>query len=232
MATFALAHGAWHGAWCWELLTPLLRQASHGVVTIDLPMHSDSASFDDQSDVACSALVECDDDVIAVGHSYGGMVIPLLATRRPVRHLVYVCAAIPEIGRSLHDQLRDEPYLLNPAVYAGIRLDAESRYVWDDELARAFMYADCDKQTADSAIKRLRPQSPYANALPCSLAEFPSVPCTSVVCSDDRCIGVEWSKQAADRIGAELIELPGSHSPFFSRPQALAEVLFRIADRN
>ena len=25
MTTFALVHGSWHGAWCWELLSPFLR---------------------------------------------------------------------------------------------------------------------------------------------------------------------------------------------------------------
>jgi hypothetical protein len=40
----------------------------------------------------------------------------------------------------------------------------------------------------------------------------------------------EWGKRVArDRFGADLIELPGSHSPFQSRPQALADVLLRIA---
>ena len=53
-----------------------------------------------------------------------------------------------------------------------------------------------------------------------------------MVCSNDQLIGREWSKRIArDRLGAEFIELPGSHSPFLSRPQALAEVLLRIAGR-
>ena len=29
MVTFVLAHGAWHGGWCWRRLTPLLRRAGH-----------------------------------------------------------------------------------------------------------------------------------------------------------------------------------------------------------
>ncbi|MDT7764163.1 MAG: hypothetical protein QOC63_3583 [Mycobacterium sp.] len=93
------------------------------------------------------------------------------------------------------------------------------------------MYADCDERTANAAVKRLRPHSPYANTLPCSLTEFPAVSCTSVVCSDDRLIGLNWAKRVArDRLGAEILELPGSHSPFLSRPSTLADELLRIAE--
>ena len=50
MTTFGLVHGAWHGAWCWERLTPLLRQAGHDVVAMDLPVDDNSASFDTYAD--------------------------------------------------------------------------------------------------------------------------------------------------------------------------------------
>jgi len=38
MTTFALVHGGWHGAWCWERLAPLLQQAGHDVMAMDLPI--------------------------------------------------------------------------------------------------------------------------------------------------------------------------------------------------
>ena len=37
MSTFVLVHGAWHGGWCWEKLTPILEASGHRVVTPDLP---------------------------------------------------------------------------------------------------------------------------------------------------------------------------------------------------
>jgi pimeloyl-ACP methyl ester carboxylesterase len=105
MTTFALVHGAWHGAWCWEQLTPLLQQAGHDVVAMDLPSEDGTATFDTYADVVCAALGDLDDDVVLVGHSYGGNTVPLVAARRPIRHLVYLCAMIPDIGRSLFDQM-------------------------------------------------------------------------------------------------------------------------------
>ena len=56
MTTFALVHGGYHGAWCWERLTPLLQQAGHGVVTMDLPLEDSTATFDTYADVVCAAL--------------------------------------------------------------------------------------------------------------------------------------------------------------------------------
>jgi pimeloyl-ACP methyl ester carboxylesterase len=101
---FALVHGAWHGAWCWEKVTPLLQQAGHDVVAPDLPCDDGSADFDTYADMMCSALQGCDDDVVVVGHSLGGPTATLVAARRPARHLVYLCAVVPEAGLSLIDQ--------------------------------------------------------------------------------------------------------------------------------
>ena len=233
MTTYALVHGAWHGAWCWERLTPFLQQAGHHVVTMDLPGEDGAATFDSYADVVCAALIGCDDDVVLVGHSYGGNTVPLVAARRPIRHLVYVCAMIPDIGRSLFDQLQDKPQMLNPAYEQGLSVpDEQLRQVWADlDIACAMFYGDCDEPTTKAALDRLRPQSAYPAIQPCSLTEFPAVKTTYVVCAEDQILRPEWSRQTArERIGAELIELPGDHSPFYSRPSVLADVLLGLAN--
>jgi pimeloyl-ACP methyl ester carboxylesterase len=173
VTTFALVHGGWHGAWCWELLTPLLQQEGHDVVAMDLPSEDGSASFDTYADVVCAALDRCDDDVVVVGHSYGGHTIPLVAARRPVRHLVYLCALVPEIGRSLNDQLRDEPDMANPDWVKGLtEPDEQLRTRWVDlELLRALFFADCDDATPEAAAKWVRRSRPIRT--PC-LARCPN----------------------------------------------------------
>lgn len=231
MTTFALVHGGYHGSWCWEHLTPLLEQAGHDVVVMDLPLEDSTATFDTYADVVCAALADSGDDVVLVGHSYAGNTIPLVAARRPLRHLVYLCAMIPDIGRSLADQLSDEPDMLNPVYVDGLSaLDEQLRQGWTDlDAAREVFYGDCSEQIAQAAINRLRPQSVYPAIQPCSLAEFPSVKTTYVVCSDDQMLRPEWSRRtASQRLGAELIELPGDHSPFYSRPAVLADVLLDL----
>ena len=70
----------------------------------------------------------------------------------------------------------------------------------------------------------------YPLTLPCSLTEPPSVPCTYVVCAEDQVVSLEWSRRIAHRIGADIVELPGSHSPLLSRQSAVADVLLRVAE--
>jgi pimeloyl-ACP methyl ester carboxylesterase len=233
MTTFALVHGGYHGAWCWEHLTPVLERAGHDVVTMELPLEDSAATFDTYADVVCAALDGHGDDVVLVGHSYGGNTIPLVAARRPLRRLVYLCAMIPDVGRSLAEQLTDKPEMLNPAYERGLSgLDEQRRQRWADlDIAREVFYGDCDEQSAQAALGRLRPQSVYPAIQPCSLAEHPRVSTTYIVCRDDQMLRPEWSRQAArERLTAELIELPGHHSPFYSRPSVLADVLLGLAN--
>ncbi len=229
MSTFALVHGAWHGAWCWERLTPELEALGHRVITMDLPITDPSASYDDYADTVCAALASSRaDDVILVGHSMGGLTVPLVAAQRPIKRLVYLCALVPIPGQPFTQQMRDDEEMLNPDYPKGLgQKDSDGRRSWvDDELAAFHLFGDCDDDTASAAVTRLLPQATYPYGVPCSLTAFPDVDCTYVVCGEDRIVNPEWSRRTArDRLGADIVELPGSHSPFLSRPKALAEVL-------
>lgn len=212
-------------------MRPLLEKHGHDVVAVDLPCDDPSADFATYADVVCAALDAHRDDVVVVGHSLGGLTIPLVAARRPVRHLVYVCALLPAVGRSWEDQFADEPEMMCPGWNVALDVDDRDCTFWSDpDLTRALLYDDCDEETAAAAFARLRPQAPLGSRL-FPLAELPSVSCTSVVCAEDRMLCAEWAKRAAARLGAELVELPGGHSPMLSRPSAFADALLRVAER-
>jgi pimeloyl-ACP methyl ester carboxylesterase len=235
MTTFALVHGAWHGAGCWEELTPFLTRAGHEVVAPDLPCDDGSATFDTYADFVCTALAGYD-DVVVVAHSLAGAIGALIPDRRPVKHLVYLCAAIPQGGISLFDQWQAQPDMVCTQFADGwlnglSEPDEQLRTEWVDlDFVRAVFYADCDEATVAVAISHLRPQSGYPWTVPCSLAEHPSVSCTSIVCGEDRVVNPDWSRRTAREISADVIELPGSHSPFLSRPAALADVLIGLVN--
>jgi pimeloyl-ACP methyl ester carboxylesterase len=113
VATFVLVHGAWHGGWCWRRVTPLLRAAGHEAFAPTLTglgerAHLISAAVNLDTHVQdVLAVLKCEDltHVILVGHSYGGMVITVVADRAPERlsHLVYLDAFVPRDGQSLYD---------------------------------------------------------------------------------------------------------------------------------
>jgi pimeloyl-ACP methyl ester carboxylesterase len=228
VSTFALVHGAWHGAWCWERLTPEIERRGHSVVTVDLPCSDPDALFDDYATVVVDALDGSDDDVVVVGHSLAGHTIPLVAARRPVRRLVFLCALIAAPGLSFVDQLRAERDIFVPGYEAGLA-PADERPVraWEDaRIARETMYQDCDEADARAAFARLRPQASTPYFAPCPLDALPDVPTAYVVAADDRIVNPAWSRRAApERLGVEPIEVPGGHSPYLSRPGALAEIL-------
>jgi hypothetical protein len=129
---------------------------------------------------------------------------------------VYLCAVVPEVGLSLVDQGLEQmtAEFANGWVKGLSKPDEQGRTVWVDfDFVRKMFYADCDEPTVAAAIDHLRPQAAYPWTLPCSLTEPPSVPCTYVCCTEDRVVNLEWSRRIAHRIGADIVELPGSHSP-------------------
>ena len=233
MTTFALVHGAWHGSWCWERVTPLLEQRGHRVVAVDLPCDDVNATVDTYADLVATALDGVGaDPVVLVGHSFAGQTIPLVAERTRVDKLVYLCALVPIPGCSFIELLTREPDTLLPEYLSGVGFDGEGRMVWVDEaVARSVFYADCEPEIATAAFERLRPQAPAAQTDPCPLEDYPPVATTYVVCADDRIANPVRSRAVAThRLRANLAELPGGHSPFLSRPRDLAELLHHEAE--
>ena len=92
MTDFGLVHGAYHGAWCWERLTPELERLGHRVFTVDLPAEDPEAGAAEYAAVAVTAFADADEDLVLVGHSLGGLTIPLIAASRPVRQLIFLAA--------------------------------------------------------------------------------------------------------------------------------------------
>lgn len=231
MTTFVLVHGAWLGGWCWELLAPELERRGHRTIAVDLPGADPHASFEDYAAVVCSAVAAEVDDAVLVGHSLGGHSVARAASRRQFRHVVYLCALVPEPGRSMLDQARDRDGMLNPAHLAGLGpADEAGRTSWvDEQVARELLHQDCDEAVAHAAFARMRPQASALYRVPCPLPELPRVPSTYVISTDDRMIGADWSRRAAERLGADVVEIPGGHCPYLARPRDLADVLATVS---
>lgn len=110
---FVLVHPAWHGAWVWKKVAPLLQAKGHRVSTPTLTglgelSHLATADIGldrHVGDVAHVLAYEDLRDVILVGHSSSGAVITGVADRVPERiaHLVYLDAFVPDDGQSVFD---------------------------------------------------------------------------------------------------------------------------------
>src|SRR5262249_31835034 len=107
---FVLVHGMSHGAWCWELLEPLLRRAGHRVLAVDLPGHGRRAHERGRAGIATYARAVADAMTQGGAHDPGravsGAVIPKVAERVPARlcPLVFLAAVVLPHGGSLAGQ--------------------------------------------------------------------------------------------------------------------------------
>jgi len=124
MTTFVMVHGAWAGAWGWDLVAKRLRTAGHDVyvptlsglgershlalLPITLSTHID--------DIVNEMIWHDLDDVVLVAHSYGGFVATGVAERAAERiaSIVYLDAFIPADGQSFEDIMGEK--LTGPVV--------------------------------------------------------------------------------------------------------------------
>ena len=112
---FVLVHGAWCGGWCWRGVAEILRNARRIVFTPTLSGLGERRHFMSKSltlnswveELIEQFVAEELDDVILVGHSFGGRVVTGVADRIPdrIRRVIFLDSTLPESGKSLLDQL-------------------------------------------------------------------------------------------------------------------------------
>jgi pimeloyl-ACP methyl ester carboxylesterase len=227
--TVLLVHGAWHGAWCWERVIPLLDTAGVPVVVVDLPSVSHSnATVHDDSDYVRAALDSIDGETVLVGHSYAGAVISEAGVHENVARLVYLAGFALEIGESAQENALtggEGPSDLGAALRLG-----DGVITIDPAHAVAALYHDCPADVASAAIHQLRPQSLTALSGSVNAAAWREKPATYVVCTEDHALPVPLQRSNAARIG-ESVDWPTSHSPFLSRPELVADLLVEFSAR-
>jgi pimeloyl-ACP methyl ester carboxylesterase len=227
MAVFVLVHGAFHGAWCWDHLTPHLAALGHECIAVDLPCEDPEAGAVAYALHVSMALGNTN-GAILVGHSLGGLTIPLVATDRRVRRLVYLCAAVPIPGASWLDQETTNPVLVREAPFETEIHDDGTSSVTDQGAIDAF-YHDCTPQTQTWALAHLRRQAWLPSIEPAPLAQLPDVPSSVILGRDDRVVPTAYIRESAGNLGVVPIELDGGHMPILARPEQLAHELDKLA---
>lgn len=237
--TIVLVHGAWHGAWCFDPVIPLLRLGGVEAVAIDLPGHG--ADRDSMSDLYGDAAhvsrvldevagTNDDGDIVLLGHSYGGAVITQAGDHPAVRELIYLCAFPLDETESC-------------AVVAPADADvAAISHVGRPNLGHAFVDADdgtvtlsrsgaleclyngVDAATANWALDHLGPQSLASLGQTPTAVAWRGRPSTYVVCADDQAVHPDLQRIMARRCST-ILEWNTGHSPFLSHPELVADLL-------
>jgi pimeloyl-ACP methyl ester carboxylesterase len=232
MAHFLLVHGASHGAWCWSKLIPHIEAAGHTARAIDLPSHGDDPTAPEtvtMADYVAACVGALEPETILVGHSLGGLTITLAAARSPtkVRSLVYLCAFVPPSGQAFAEIRKGA---ITPDLQKIVTVDRERGVsTVDPSQAGSVFYSDCSAEDIAFAVARLSPQP---IGLLSEVLEFtpPSVARHYIRCTRDRTVDPAYQHAiCADWPEGTVHEIPSGHSPFFSHPARLAEILGKIA---
>jgi hypothetical protein len=226
-ATFGLIAGGCHNAWCWDRLIPELERRGYAAVAPTLPTDDPKAGLEAYVSAVAAGLADVSGPLVLVGHSMAGYYLPLAAGRVGASRMVFLGAIVPKEGLAGWEVAADNPY----ANAAGGRsqVDDEGRLVVPPDLAQEILFADADVATAEWAKSHLQAQGsgPMVEAFPAG--GWPAgVPSSYILMTDDRITEPAWARRIAQSIGTTAIELPGSHSPFLSRPGLLADTLVSL----
>jgi pimeloyl-ACP methyl ester carboxylesterase len=237
MATFVMIHGAWHGGWCFDPLRTLLEVHGHRVVAPDLPGMGGNAealatvALDDWALFTAGLCREADNPVILCGHSRGGIVVSQTAEVVPdaIAALVYICAMLLPSGLSRVEM--KELVAPNPD-FEAIILPVPGGTVVDPARAPTIFAQLSPPALANAAAARLvaEPSGPRATPLALTNGRYGSVPRHYIECLHDRTIPIADQRYMQSRQPCVTVTtLEADHSPFLSRPRALADALISIA---
>jgi pimeloyl-ACP methyl ester carboxylesterase len=235
VTTFVLVHGAWHGGWCWDRVTPLLRGAGHVVHAPTLTGLSERAHLlsplvgleTHVEDVVRLIDVLGLQDVVLVGHSYAGQVVTAVADRRPeaVAHRVYLDAFVGSDGEAARDLLPEtvEHHWAESA--------AEQGFGWLVAVRKLSVLGVTEQADLDWLSPKLtaHPWKTYTDRLQLTGAGE-TVPASFIEC-------VSWMRvfsAQADRARAKgwpVFDLETGHEAMVTAPQELSALLLDVAGR-
>ncbi len=227
-ATLVLVHGAWHGSWCWQFLTPHLQAQGLAVQLLELPSVATAAAVGLAQDAAelTALLSRISGPIFLCGHSYGGMVISAADFgHADVRHLVYLCAYMTQAGESVESSLLAAGQR-RPGHW--IRRLPDGRTWVDPKRAAGLFYQDCPAATQSWAVARLRPHWGEVLSQPCATAAWRRHASTYLVCSEDQVIAPRIQREVYALRAQRVITLASGHSPFLSQPLQLSRALVSI----
>ncbi|GAA0568958.1 alpha/beta fold hydrolase [Actinomadura livida] len=217
MTTFVLVHGAWHGPWAWEKVTPFLHRT--GARTIVPQLREGDVGLREHVDDVITALDTASGEVVLVGHSYAGLVVREAADAHPdkVAHVVLVDGWAGPDGSSL--------FTLAPDFFVEVvRAWSDGTYI-PAPPPDAFGITDPDE--AALLVPRLRPQPlrTFTDATRLTGA-VDRIPGTAVYCRPQT--------YPFDRFGKELgyrtLGTDGPHDLMVTHPEQVARLLLDVAE--
>ncbi len=225
--TVVLVHGAFADASSWNGVIERLQAKGIRVTAPANPLRGIAI---DTAYIA-AVIEQIDGPVVAVGHSYGGAVITNAATdAKNVVGLVYVAAFAPEERETLGAaEAESKDSTLNAALvprqYPTADGGSATEFSIDPAKARDVFAGDLsDVQAALIGVTQ-RPVAESAFSEPNGPPAWRHLPSWAVVANDDKAAGTDVVRSMAERAGAKITEVDGSHVIMISQPEAVTNVI-------
>src|ERR687890_1879500 len=226
--TVVLVHGAFADGSSWNGVVERLQAEGVQVTALANPLRGISID----SAYIASYLDQIPGPVLAVAHSYGGAVITNAATNaNNVVGLVYVAAFAPDEGEPLGaiaSNSKDSvvfPTLMPLQYPTGEGQETAAEFTIDPEKFHEVFAADVSvEQTALMAATQ-RPLSELAFSEPTGVPASKDLPSWAVVSTGDKVVGTDAVRSMAERAGATITEVGGSHVIMLSKPQVVTDVI-------
>ncbi len=219
MTTFVLIPGAGGAAWFWHRVVPLLEQAGHEALAVDLPADNPDAGLHAYAALVTS-VIGARTNVTLVAQSMGGFTAAVVCATVPVGRLVFVNAMVPlpgETAGAWWDNTGQE----QARVAAAKRHGYASAFNLD-----TYFLHDVPAEVVQQGAPHQRDEAEVAFMDPAAFTAWPNVPIHVIASTEDRFFPVEFQARVArERLGKDVDTLPGGHLVALSQPRALVDRL-------
>jgi pimeloyl-ACP methyl ester carboxylesterase len=205
VTTFVLIPGAGGAAWYWHRVAGLLTAAGHTAIAVDLPGPNPTAGLRTYERIVTTAAAGAG-RVTLVAQSMGAFTALGTVHRLPVERLVLLNALIPDPGETPGDWW------------------SNTGHVWPADFDEdAYFLHDVPPELAAAGADHARPEEDIAFEQPAAFDAWPDVPTTVLAGRDDRFFPYDFQARVAhERLGLDVVPVPGGHLAALSQPEAIA----------
>ncbi len=225
LPNIVLIHGAWADGSSWSGVIQRLQAKGYTVTAPQLPL----SSLDNDVARVREVLAPQTGPTLLVAHSFGGSVITELGKDAPnVVGLVYVSAFAPDKGETMKQFVTASPA---PAGAIAIRPDKQG-YLWLDPAGVLKFFApDVDPVQAKIMASTQQPiaASEFTSEVPFGDPAWKSFPTSYIITEDDQMVPPQVQHFFAQRMGATVTSIKGSHASMVSHPDEVTNAILAAA---
>src|ERR1700751_3780647 len=221
--TIILVHGAWADGSCWQNVILPLRRLGLDVVFAPIPR----TSLSDDNAALSKTIERTNGPIVLVGHAYAGAVIAG-PTDDSIKALVYVSALAPGDGETVAQVFYREP----PHPDAPHLEPNQHGFIWMPE--DGFRKAVAHKASADQTAIMAAVQRPIAVKCIQEVTPPPTwktKPTWYLLAEEDRMIKSTTQRFMAERMGAKIRSYPVDHTPMYTQPNLVVDVITEAAGK-